>query len=178
MSSISSVQSYGSPLARLQAQLGTEIQAGSVKASDADALTTALGAIDSKLKEGRGQDASPTRPDPASFEARIDDLIANQVSSGSLTSDQADELKTVFSAAAPGNGPGESEGGQRAGNRAPLPPSGDAASAPRARDTSEADRDTLLRQFVDQLRKGVASSYSAGGAATRSAQPLVFDLSA
>ena len=178
MSSISSVQSYGSPLARLQAQLGTEIQAGSVKASDGDALTTALGSIDSKLKQDRDQGASPTRPDPASFKTRIDDLIANQVSSGSLTSDQADELKTVFSAAAPAKGPGESEGGQRAGDRPPPPPSSDAASATQARDTTEADRDTLLQQFVEQLRKSVASSYSAGGTATRSTRPLVFDLSA
>ena len=178
MSSISSVQSYGSPLTRLQAQLGTEVQAGSVKASDRDALTTALGSIDSKLKEGRGQEASSSRPDPASFKTRIDDLIAKQVSSGSLTSDQADELKTVFSAAAPGRPPEGGEATGRAGDPPPPSQPSESTRAAQPRDTTEADRDALLQQFVEQVRSSVASSYSAGGAANRATRPLVFDLSA
>src|SRR5436189_3786416 len=72
--------------------------------------TSALTDIVQAMKASRTSDqASGTRPSPADLKSKIDDLIANEVSSGKLTSDQATELQGVFKAAF-ANGPGGADG--------------------------------------------------------------------
>src|SRR3954468_24585515 len=107
MTSISaaSAQTYQSPLQKLQDELLSEVKSGAIKSSDQDALTSALTDIDSAMQASRTSDqASGTRPSPADMKSKIDDLIAGEVSSGKLTSDQATELQSVFKAAF-ANGP-------------------------------------------------------------------------
>src|SRR6266480_6993079 len=112
MTSISaaSINTYQSPLQKLQDELLSEVNSGAVSSSDKDALSTALTDIDSAMQASRTSDqASGTRPSPDQLKSKIDDLIAGEVSSGKLTSDQATELQGVFKAAF-ANGPGGAGG--------------------------------------------------------------------
>src|SRR5256886_8793301 len=136
MTSISaaSVNTYQSPLQKLQEELLSEVNSGAISSSDKDALSAALTDIDSAMQASRTSDqASGTRPSPDQLKSKIDDLIAGEVSSGKLTSDQATELQGVFKAAF-ANGPGGAGvaggvGGRTSGGGARRsPPEGGGAS--------------------------------------------------
>jgi hypothetical protein len=119
MSSISAYGaggSYASPLQRLQQELANEVSAGTVSSSDAGALSTALTDINSALTGGQSssQSSNGQPPSPDGIKNKINDLIANEVSNGTLTTDQATELKNVFANAFAG-GPGGQGGAQGAG---------------------------------------------------------------
>ena len=108
MTSISaaSAGTYQSPLQKLQQELQSEVSAGTISSSDQSALSTALTDIDTALQQSRSSDqSSGTRPSKDDMKSKIDDLISNEVSNGTLTSDQATELKGVFQSAF-ANGPG------------------------------------------------------------------------
>ena len=99
MTSISaaSTNTYQSPLQKLQDELLSEVNSGAISSSDKDALSSALTDIDSAMQASRASDqASGTRPSPDQLKSKIDDLIAGEVSSGKLTSDQATERQGVF----------------------------------------------------------------------------------
>ena len=108
MTSISaaSTNTYQSPLQKLQDELQSEVNSGAISSSDKDALSAALTDIDSAMQASRaGDQAGGTRPAPGELKSKIDDLIAGEVSSGKLTSDQATELQGIFNSAF-ANGPG------------------------------------------------------------------------
>src|SRR6195256_1491690 len=130
MTSISAISSssYQSPLQKLQAELQAEINSGTIGSSDQDALSSALTDIDSSLQGSRASDsAGGTRPSPDDLKSKIDDLIAGEVSSGKLTSDQATELQGVFKAAF-ANGPGGAGGAHGHGGPGGPPPTDSASS--------------------------------------------------
>ena len=92
MTSISaaSASTYQSPLQKLQAELQSEVNSGAISSSDQTALSSALTDIDTSLQSSRASDqASGTRASPDDLKSKIDHLIAGEVSSGKLTSDQA-----------------------------------------------------------------------------------------
>jgi hypothetical protein len=174
MTSISaaSVQSYQSPLQKLQDELLSEVKSGAVKSSDQDALAAALTDIDSAMQAGRASDqASGTRPSPADLKSKIDDLINGEVSSGKLTSDQATELQGIFKAAF-ANGPGGAGG---AGGPPPGgpggPPPADGASSSDDSSSSTNSIDNILKQFLQSLQESLSASsttYSATGSSSTS----------
>ena len=144
MTSISaaSAQTYQSPLQKLQDELLSEVKSGAIKSSDQDALSSALTDIDSAMQASRASDqASGTRPSPDELKSKIDDLIAGEVSSGKLTSDQATELQGIFKAAF-ANGPGGAGGPGGPGGAGGPPPGGPAA---RRHDGASSSDDTLRR---------------------------------
>jgi hypothetical protein len=169
MTSISaaSAQTYQSPLQKLQDELLSEVKSGAIKSSDQDALTSALTDIDSAIQASRTSDqASGTRPSPADMKSKIDDLIAGEVSSGKLTSDQATELQSVFKAAF-ANGPGGAGGpGGPGGAGGPPPggppPSGDASSSDDTSSSSSSSTsiDDILKQFLQSLQESLSASSS------------------
>ena len=181
MTSISaaSTNSYQSPLQKLQDELLSEVNSGAISSSDKDALSTALTDIDSAMQASRASDqASGTRPSPDQLKSKIDDLIAGEVSSGKLTSDQATELQGVFKAAF-ANGPGAA-GGPGGPGGAGGPPPGGAGGPPPADDASSSDGssssttsiDDILKQFLqslqDQLSASSSTSYGATGSSSTS----------
>ncbi|MHC2323812.1 hypothetical protein ACVI3S_001832 [Bradyrhizobium diazoefficiens] len=126
MTSISaaSAGTYQSPLQRLQQELQSEVSAGTISSSDQSALSTALTDIDTALQQSRSSDqSSGTRPSKDDMKSKIDDLISNEVSNGTLTSDQAEELKGVFQSAF-ASGPGGAGGAGGAGGPPPRPAAG------------------------------------------------------
>src|SRR3954451_6253252 len=164
MTSISaaSAQTYQSPLQKLQDELLSEVKSGAIKSSDQDALTSALTDIDSAMQASRTSDqASGTRPSPADMKSKIDDLIAGEVSSGKLTSDQATELQSVFKAAF-ANGPGG------AGGPGGPPPSGDAPPSdhPPSSSSPSTSIDDILKQFLQSLQESLSASSSTSYGAT------------
>ena len=175
MTSISaaSAQTYQSPLQKLQDELLSEVKSGAIKSSDQDALTSALTDIDSAIQASRTSDqASGTRPSPADMKSKIDDLIAGEVSSGKLTSDQATELQSVFKAAF-ANGPGGAGGpGGPGGAGGPPPggppPSGDASSSDDTSSSSSSSTsiDDILKQFLQSLQESLSASSSTSYGAT------------
>jgi hypothetical protein len=76
--------------------LQSEVNAGTISSLDQSALSTALTDIDAAIQQSRSSDASSsTESSPEEMKSKIDDLIANEVSNGTLTS----ELKGVFQSA-------------------------------------------------------------------------------
>src|ERR1700676_4087823 len=112
MTSISAPSSstYMSPLQKLQNELQSEVSSGAISSSDQTALSSALKDITSSLQSGGSSDQSGgSQSAPGSLKSKIDTLIAGEVSSGKLTSDQATQLQGVFKAAF-ANGPGGAGG--------------------------------------------------------------------
>ena len=142
MTSISatSSSSYQSPLQLLQAQLQSEVNSGAVSSTDQTALSSALTDINSALQGGdsstssSSSSSSTTSSSPGDIKSKIDSLIANEVSSGKLTADQATELQGVFSSAF-ANGPGGSGATDSSGATAAVGGPG-GAGGPSRRSTS------------------------------------------
>jgi hypothetical protein len=180
MSSISSaaMQSY-SPLQRLQTTLASEISAGNISATDQSALSSSLSDIDAALKSQ--MESGGTRPSPEEMQSKIDSLIANEVSEGDLTAEQAAELKTVFSTAFQG-GPGGAGG---AGGPPPGPPptgSDEDDDTTSATSSTSSDVSELIQEFIEKLKDTLgssSSSYSANGSNLASQiQSLIVNYSA
>jgi hypothetical protein len=175
MTSISaaSTNTYQSPLQKLQDELLSEVNSGAIKSSDKDALSAALTDIDSAMQASRASDqASGTRPSPDQLKSKIDDLIAGEVSSGKLTSDQATELQGVFKAAF-ANGPGGAggSGGPSAAGGPPPggpggPPPADGASSSDDSSSSTSSIDDILKQFLQSLQQSLSASSSTSYSAT------------
>jgi hypothetical protein len=175
MTSISAISAntYQSPLQRLQDELQSEVSAGTISSSDQTALSSALTDIDTALQASRASDqSSGTRPSPGDLKSKIDSLIAGEVSSGKLTSDQATELQGVFKAPF-ANGPGGPGGPGGAGGPPPGPPPSDGASSGASSDGTDSSdstsstysADDLLKEFLQLLQNSLSSStsYSATG---------------
>src|SRR5437879_8376234 len=176
MTSISaaSTNSYQSPLQKLQDELLSEVNSGAISSSDKDALSTALTDINSAMQASRASDqASGTRPSPDQLKSKIDDLIAGEVSSGKLTSDQATELQGVFKAAF-ANGPGGAggpggpggAGGPPPGGPGGPPPADDASSSDDSSSSSTTSIDDILKQFLQSLQESLSASSSTSYGAT------------
>jgi len=131
-SATASQQSF-SPLKMLQTELASEVKAGTVSSADQSALSTALDDIDKAMQSSKPSAGS--RPSPDEMKSKIDSLISDEVSSGKLTSDQADELKGVFAKAFQG-GPGGPGG---AGGPPPGGGAGGAGGSKSSKDTDPAD---------------------------------------
>ena len=175
MTSISAISSstYQSPLQKLQDELQAEINSGTIGSSDQDALSSALTDIDSSLQSSRASDsAGGTRPSPGDLKSKIDDLIAGEVSSGKLTSDQATELQGVFKAAF-ANGPGGAGGpggpGGAHGDHDGPPPTDSASSTDSSSSSSgTSSADDILQQFLQSLQQSLSASSSTSYSATGS----------
>ena len=167
MTSISAAsgQTCQSPIQKLQDELLSEVKSGAVKSSDQDALASALTDINSAMQASRASDqASGTRPSHADMKSKLDDLIAGEVSSGKLTSDQATELQGVFKAAfAKGHGGPGGAGGPPPGG---PPPSGDASSSDDTSSSSSTSIDDILKQFLQSLQESLSASSSTSYGAT------------
>ena len=154
MTSISSAslapQAFTSPQDLLQNELQSEVSSGAISASDQSALSSALDNIDSTLR-GQRPEAGSTPPSPSDMKSKINDLIANEVQNGKLTSDQADELKNVFAKAFShrGDGAGGPGGPGGAGGQGGA---GDASAS-----SSSSDQ---LNQVLSDFLKSVQQSLS------------------
>jgi hypothetical protein len=167
MTSISSAglapQAYTSPRDLLQNELQSEVSSGAVSANDQDALSAALDDIDSAL-HSQGPQSGGARPSHSEMKSKIDDLIANEVQNGKLTSDQADELKNIFAKAF-------SHGHDGAGGPQGGPGGPDGSGAPDgAADTSasSSSSDQINQLFSDFLKsvqqsQSKSSTYDASG---------------
>jgi hypothetical protein len=193
MTSISatSSSSYLSPLQKLQDELPSEVTSGAIGSSDQSALSSALTDISSSLHSSQaGDSASGTNSSPGDLKSRIDNLIAGEVSSGKLTSDQATELQGVFKAAfangadgaaGPG-GAGAASHGHHRGHGGPPPSDGLSSAGGTGSSSSVID---ILQQFLQSLQNSRSSSSStpysatgtsdAGANSTTSSQALLID---
>lgn len=161
-----------SPLDLLKKTLETQVSSGTVASGDATALSSALDSIDASIGASRGSRDAKESGDPKS---KIDALIDAQVSAGSLTSDQAEELRGVFSAAfgAPPQG---------AGGPPPGPPPGesdeddDSVAAASAGTTGNVDIAALLQELMKKVSE-TNSAYTGSGTstATGTTSSLFFD---
>jgi hypothetical protein len=172
MTSISAISSsnYQSPLQKLQDELQAEIDSGTIGSSDQDALSSALTDIDSSLQSSRAShSAGGTRPSPGDLKSKIDDLIAGEVSSGKLTSDQATELQGVFKAAF-ANGPGGpgGPGGAHGGHGGPPPADGASSSDSASSSSGASSAADILQQFLQSLQESLSASSSISYSATGS----------
>jgi hypothetical protein len=169
MTSISATSSsaYQTPLQKLQNELQTEVSSGAIGSSDQDALSSALTDIDSSLQGSRSSDQSgASQSAPGDLKSKIDGLIAGEVSSGKLTSDQATELQGVFKAAfADGAGGAGSAHGHHGGHGGPPPADGSSSTDSTASSSGTATAADILQQFLQSLQSSLStsSSYSATG---------------
>ncbi|KQP31057.1 hypothetical protein ASF49_10760 [Methylobacterium sp. Leaf104] len=178
MSSISASQApvFPSPQMRAHDRIAAQTASGSISSTDQTALDTAVDTIDAALKSSDGAGAAgQARLAPEDMKTRIDDLIGQQVQSGSLTSEQARTLKSVLGGESGGSsvaGVGGRSGGHHHGG--PPPVDDDQASAGAQTDATDASAQStndLLTTFVKQLqsRQDQTSPYGSGGARTNTA---------
>jgi hypothetical protein len=176
MTSISATSngSYPSPLQKLQDQLQAEVNSGAISASDQNALSSALTDISSSLQnDSAGSSASGTNASPGDLQSKIDGLIANEVSSGKLTSDQATELQGVFKATfANAAGEPSQAGGAHHGHHGGhgSPPPGDSSSASGGTSSANSTSD-ILQQFLQSLQGSLSASASTPYGATGISDP-------
>ncbi|MFY9958589.1 hypothetical protein [Bradyrhizobium sp.] len=176
MTSISATSnsSYLSPLQKLQDQLQAEVSSGAISSSDQSALSSALTDINSSLQNGSaGDSAAGTNSSPGDLKSKIDSLIANEVSSGKLTGDQASELQGVFKAAFANSagGPGGAGGahhGHHGGHGGPSPT--DSSSATDSASSISSAND-ILQQFLQSLQNSLSASSSPSYSATGISDP-------
>ena len=186
----------GGGRSRIDDRIQQGVSTGSISATDATALTSALDSIDTSLSsDATGSTSSSTgsvrasRPDPAAMKEKIDGLIADQVSAGSLTSAQADTLTSLFASGGKGDAAGGGPGG--VGGPGGPPPvdaasggSGSRSSSGTASDGSDANAaaSRLLSDFLSQLQANLASGSGYGATGTssgnRTATSLVMDFDA
>ena len=107
MSSISATSgsNYLTPQQLVQAELQQEVNSDAISSSDQSALSSALNDISSSLQDGSGSSGAGSSS-PGDLKSKIDSLIANEVSSGKLTQQQATELQGVFQNAFVGDNSG------------------------------------------------------------------------
>jgi hypothetical protein len=151
-----------SPLDRLQNELASEVSSGQISSADKDALSAALDSIDTAMK-GQRPAGGGKPPSPDEMQSKISDLIQSQVDSGALTSDQANELKSVFANAMPKGGPGGPGG---AGGPPPTDGTDQSSDTSQTSDSSSSDDDVakLLSDFLQSLQDSNSStSYSQSG---------------
>ena len=174
ISSVSASSTYQSPLQKLEAELQNEVSNGTISSSDQSALSSALTDIDSAIKASQSSDgAGGTKLSPTDMQSKINDLIANEVSSGKLTSTQASELKGVFQASF-AQGPGGPPPGASTGSSSSTTDASLASSTTSSSDTSSTDTSNniaeLLQQFLQALQSSLSSSspnaYNASGTST------------
>jgi hypothetical protein len=147
---------YTSRRGRLQSELNQQISSGAIKSSDKDAISSALDEPDSTLSSGSssssnsvgGTDSSDTR-------SKVSDLVASQVKSGKLTSDQGKELMQILDNVARPDGSGGS-GSFGSGS------------------SSSSDTDDLLASFLKQIKSSMsqATSYNADGSSSASSMSV------
>lgn len=178
---------------RIDDKIQQGVSSGSISATDATALTSALDSIDTSLSSQASGSASTAdsasggttragRPDPAAMKEKIDGLISDQVSAGSLTSEQADTLKSLFAsgrerAQGPG-GPGGPGGPPPKGSASDTASDGSSSGS----DDANAAASRLLSDFLSQLQSNLSggSGYGATGTsrATQTGTSLVMDFDA
>ena len=165
MSSISAAflsnTSYVTPRQRLQNELLSEVSAGTVSSSDQTALSSALDDIDSSLKADREANPGSGPPAPGQFQSKIADLIAGEVSKGTLTSDQASELQNIFAKTF-----GHHHGGPHGGRGAAGPPPVDGSDPTAASGDTGGQTSQLMNDFlklIQDLQSSNSTAYSASG---------------
>ncbi|HJE24763.1 MAG TPA: hypothetical protein K8W01_13995 [Methylorubrum populi] len=174
---------------RIDDKIQQGVSSGSISATDATALTSALDSIDTSLSAQASGSVSTAdsasggtragRPDPAAMKEKIDGLISDQVSAGNLTSEQADTLTSLFASGGEGaGGPG------RPGGPPPKGAASDTASdgSSSGSDDANAAASRLLSDFLLQLQSNLSggSGYGATGTsrATHTGTSLVMDFDA
>ena len=168
---------------RMASAIQQQEASGALSSTDADALTSALSSIDSSLSSASSSSTSSSRLDPSSMKDRIDSLISDQVRSGTLTSDQASELKNLFAShgksvsSSSDSDSGESDGPQ--GPPPPGPPPGADASSSSSSTSGSSSASDLLSAFMQQLQAAQSngSGYAASGQSStaQSSSALLFD---
>lgn len=186
-----------SPRMSMDRKIGAAVEAGALSEVDGDALETALDSIGSALSTSVSNGSS--RLDPSEMKDRIDSLIEDQVSAGTLTEDQAAQLQSFFA-----QGPGGSaqttdagsddgmsiEGMGKVGAAGPMrgpppgpPPSASSEDDDSSNSTSRADATSATEQldsiiaFLENLRSSMSQSLYGGaaGSADSSNSGLVID---
>ncbi len=166
MTSISSLSQRPDPRAQMDARIAAAASAGTISSDDQNALSSALDTIDSSLSSDRAAGGKP-----GDMKDRINGLIDNQVESGALTDDQAEELKSFF-AQGPDGGQGGPGGPQGAGGPPPGPPpsaSGDSDEDSDDSNTTTQISEAAARQleamtaFLQKLRDAAASGSATYG---------------
>ncbi|NWK97208.1 hypothetical protein DM806_16335 [Sphingobium lactosutens] len=190
-----------SPRMAMDRKIDAAVEAGSLSEVDGDALETALDSIGDALSSSAID--SRSRLDPSEMKDRIDSLIEDQVSAGTLTEDQAATLQSFF-AQGPGgsmqtadaSGEGMSDGSMSiegmggVGGVGPMrgpppgpPPSGSSDDSDDSSSTGSTDTASATEQldsiiaFLENLRSSISQSLygSAASSADSSNSGLVVD---
>ena len=181
-SSMTTISNYSmamppSPRAMMDRRIEAAVEAGSVSEVDSAAMETALDSIDSALSASAVSETG--RLDPSAMQDRIDSLIEDQLSAGTLTEEQAAQLQGFFA-----QGPGAPsstdsasadsaiDGLSGVGGAGPMrgPPPGPPPAASEEEDstsssaTSETDTASATEQldsiiaFLENLRTSLSQS--------------------
>lgn len=180
----SGYQAQMSPRTMMDRRIESAVSVGSISDVDQTAMESALDNIDSVLSSSSGSDISG-KLDPKDMKSRIDSLIEDQVSGGTLTEEQASQLQALFQQGPPSasgsstsSDSGESDGMALGGVRGPRGPGGPPPPPPSDEDETDSttttgvqatamDRLNSLIAFLENLRSSMGSD-TYGSSATSS----------
>ncbi|WP_319530065.1 hypothetical protein [uncultured Cohaesibacter sp.] len=164
-----------------QVQISNELQSltdsGEISTEDQDALSGALQDISSGMGFPLADFASEP-PSKEEVDAKIDSLISEQVESGSLTQEQADQLSALFdelgssTEATDAGAPPPPPAGGPGGAGGPPPAGGSGSEEDEEEDDSVSSVTDVLSTFLQQLQEQNATGYSAAGNVTSEASLL------
>ncbi|MBG6145017.1 hypothetical protein [Roseibium album] len=138
--------------------LDTQVEDGEITTEEADAMLAALDAIHEDHKTADASDFAAAPPSGEDIQARFDTMLSDQVETGALTQDLADQLSAMF------------ENGDIG---PPPPPPGGSTSENRGSDM-DADMREIMNAILEETRN--ASPYAANGrTAFSGASPLLAD---
>lgn len=163
--------------------------ASAVGGIDPTGSTTSASEVDGRAIAGDGSATDTGHLEPGSLGDRIDDLLAQQVGTGTLTQAQADTLKSAFGSLDAETGGVDTR--QRPSGPPPGPPpgssaddaqSGSDATASSADSSETVSSEDLLASFVKQLQsvQDRTRAYGADGTRTggQSASPRLLNFQA
>ncbi|POF28708.1 hypothetical protein [Roseibium marinum] len=104
-----------SPRDQIVSKLDEQVEAGEITSEDQDAMLDALDTIHAERMEAGAPDFSAGPPSKEEMQANFESMLADQVESGTLDQEQADQLAEMFESGELG---GRAEGGP------PPPPGG------------------------------------------------------
>jgi hypothetical protein len=169
----SAYQAQMSPRTMMDRRIESAVSAGSISKVDQTAMESTLDNIDGALSSSGSGEISGTL-DPKDMKSPIDSLIQDQVSGGTLTSDQASQLQSFFQQGAPQSTADSSDSDSAAitGVRGHHGHHGPPPSPPVGEDGTEGDGGTAtdggaqatamdrlnsLIAFLENLRSGMGS---------------------
>ncbi|WP_373235416.1 hypothetical protein [Cohaesibacter celericrescens] len=144
-----------SPQSAVEDKLSALVESGEISSTDESAISEALSDIGTELQSSAPEPGTPP-PSKEEMDAKIDSLIEEQVSSGTLSESQAEDLSAMFDEL-------QSQGETQGSRPPPPPPPSGSTSDSSDTDSVTSSSSSDIGQFLQMLAEQNSTSYGTNG---------------